>query len=152
LKLSQKNIAVSHVSDIASARIAGGELAELAGLNTIQKYCLMTSISELATNILYHAGLGKIVLTIVDGPSNNKGIEVIATDQGKGIEDIELAMQDDYSTNGGLGGGLPGVNRLMNETSVSSTVGKGTVVRAVKWMDESRLTEMAWKSLKTVNK
>ncbi len=55
-------------------------------------------------------------------------------DEGQGIEDIDLALQDGSSTNGGLGGGLPGVNRLMSEIEISSVVGKGTVVRAVKWL------------------
>ncbi len=136
MKPVKREILIANVYDVASARQAGGQLAEQAGLNITQKHCVMTSISELAANIFNHAGRGNITMSIVSRPDGNKGIEVVALDRGPGIVDTNLAMQDGYSTTGSLGGGLPGVNRLMSEMELSSTPGKGTVVRALKWVDE----------------
>ncbi len=136
MKSEKKEVLVAGESDVASARRAGEQLAEQAGLDTTQKYCVMTSISELAANILNHAGQGNITVRVVSGPDGNTGLEVVARDEGPGIADTDLAMQDGYSSTGTLGGGLPGVNRMMSEMELSSTPGKGTLVRAVKWMDE----------------
>jgi serine/threonine-protein kinase RsbT len=113
----------------------GRDLAEMLGFSTISKHCLITSISELAANIYFHVGQGTITLNIVE-QDDKVGIEVVASDNGPGIEDIDFALKDGFSTRGGLGGGLPGVYRLMSLLEISSVKGKGTVVRAVKWMDE----------------
>ncbi len=77
---------------------------------------------------------GEIVLRRVDnGTGTKRGIEVVATDDGPGISDVPLAMQDGYSTSGGLGLGLPGVRRLMDEFDIVSRFGKGTTVTVRKW-------------------
>lgn len=130
----QNEIRIAHQADVSSARIAGGQLADQTGVNKTQKHCFVTSISELASNALFHAGKGSVALGVVSGLDGPKGLEVVAWDQGKGIEDVNLAIQDGYSTNGGLGGGLSGVSRLMSEMQISSALGAGTVVRAVKWV------------------
>jgi serine/threonine-protein kinase RsbT len=65
-----------------------------------------------------------------------RGLEIVAADTGKGIEDVGLALTDGFSTRGGLGSGLPGASRMMSELHVASDAGRGTVVRAVKWLAE----------------
>jgi serine/threonine-protein kinase RsbT len=138
-----KAISISSETDIVSARVAGRQLANEAGLNDTQKHCLMTAISELASNILYHAGEGRVTLRIVFRDGGIQGVEVIASDQGAGIADLRLALKDGFSTRGSMGCGLPGVNRMMTEIEISSEVGVGTLVRAVKWADETPRFTMA---------
>jgi len=129
-------IPIAHQSDVSAARIAGGQLAEQTDFDKTQKHCVMTSISELASNVLLYAGTGSVTMQLVSRLHGTHGIEIVASDQGRGIEDINLAIQDGYSTSGGLGGGLSGVSRLMSEMQISSDLGAGAVVRAVKWLRE----------------
>ncbi len=131
-------IPIAHEADISSARVKVGKMADRVGLGKNKKLSIITSISELAQNILDHAGRGEITMRIVTRDDGNKGVEVEAVDRGPGIANIELAMRDGYSTTGSLGGGLGGVSRMMSEMEIFSLVGKGTIVRAVKWVDEAR--------------
>lgn len=135
--LSERVISVCRHVDVALARIAGGELAERVGFGSVMKYCVITSISELGTNILFHAGRGEIRIRVVQDGENRKGVEVFASDRGKGIANIAYALQDGFSTIGSIGGGLPAVSRLMSEMRISSSVGKGTLVYAIKWADQN---------------
>jgi serine/threonine-protein kinase RsbT len=97
-----------------------------------------TAASELANNLWMHALLGgRICLGKLDD-GHRAGVELLSEDDGPGIADIELAMREGYSTGGGLGCGLPGVQRLMDEFSIDSGIGRGTLVRAVKWMPARR--------------
>lgn len=91
-----------------------------------------TAISELARNIVRYAVRGEITLRLVQN-NGKKGIEVVASDDGPGIPDVGLAMQDGYSTSGGLGLGLPGTRRLMDDFEITSDFGKGTVVTVRRW-------------------
>jgi serine/threonine-protein kinase RsbT len=93
---------------------------------------IATAISEVARNIVIYSGTGEIALRIVE-QGQRRGLALVARDRGPGIADIERAMQDGYSTSRGLGLGLPGSKRLMDEFAVSSEVGKGTVVTMTKW-------------------
>ncbi|MGD9882838.1 MAG: anti-sigma regulatory factor [Reyranella sp.] len=102
-------------------RFTGGELTLIA-----------TVISEVARNIVTYAGTGEIVLRLVQG-GQRRGLLVIARDKGPGIADVERAMQDGYSTSRGLGLGLPGSKRLMDEFEIVSEVGKGTSITMTKW-------------------
>jgi anti-sigma regulatory factor (Ser/Thr protein kinase) len=90
---------------------------------------ISTSVSELARNILKYAGSGEIVLEETD----RRGVQVTAKDKGPGIEDVEAAMQDHYSSSGTLGLGLPGVRRMMDEFEIDTTPGEGTTVVVRKW-------------------
>jgi len=92
---------------------------------------LALAVTELGTNLLRYARDGELVLSVVQGPSG-EGVRVESHDAGPGIRDLELAMQDGFSTGGGLGSGLPGVRRLMDEFELSSTA-SGTEVVATKW-------------------
>ena len=118
--------------DIVAARQKGRTLAAQCGLSSTDLAVVATAISELARNIVRYAVRGEIILRRVDNGSK-RGVEVVATDDGPGISDVPLAMQDGYSTSGGLGLGLPGVRRLMDEFDIVSRFGKGTTVTVKKW-------------------
>jgi serine/threonine-protein kinase RsbT len=119
-------------SDVVVARQKGRELATQAGFGLTDVALIATVISELARNILLYAERGEIVLTLLEEGSE-RGILIVATDEGPGIPDVARAMQNGYSTSGGLGLGLPGVKRVVDELDIVSRVGHGTIVTAKKW-------------------
>lgn len=127
---------------MALARLAGRKLAERAGFGTVDTHCIVTSISELASNIVVHAGRGSLTLSLTQRGDGKTGMKVIARDEGPGIDDQHLALRDHFSTAGGLGCGLPGVKRLMSELEVLPAPGPGCVVRAVKWMEATAPTKL----------
>ncbi len=108
-------------------------LAEALGFRQVLVFYIMTSVSELANNLFFHTDKGGTITLTPLMRTDNAGIEVMAEDQGPGIADIDLALTDGFSTNRGLGGGLPGVKRLMDEFEINSKVGLGTQVTARKW-------------------
>jgi len=118
---------------VALARRAAKSLAESVGFKRVAMYYVATSVSELATNLCFHTRRGGTITLIAVRRNGEVGIEVIAEDDGPGIPDVNQAVQDGYSTGAGLGGGLPGVRRLMDEFEITSTVGVGTRVVARKW-------------------
>ncbi len=118
--------------DIVLARQAGRTLASQQGFRSSDLTLLATAISEVARNIVSYASAGEIELSMVRQGSRS-GVEVIARDQGPGIPDISLAMQDGYSTGRSLGLGLPGAKRLMDEFEIASEVGIGTTIKMTKW-------------------
>jgi serine/threonine-protein kinase RsbT len=119
--------------DIVAARQEGRRLAQRIGFNGSDLALVATAISEVARNILQHAGRGEVAIAEValDGRA---GIEVVASDDGPGIADVERAMQDGYSTTSSLGLGLPGARRLMDELEVESAPGCGTTITLRKWL------------------
>lgn len=128
----ETHVLVSSDTEIVSARRQGRSLAERMGFSASDATLVATAISELARNILHYAGNGEILLGKVNG-KDRVGIAIIARDQGPGIEDVELAARDGFSTSGGLGLGLPGVRRIMDEFTIDSSMGNGTTVTIVKW-------------------
>ncbi len=124
--------AVEADADILVARQRGHELAVQAGFSATDATVIATAISEIARNIVRFARRGEVTSTLLteDGAT---GIMVVAQDTGPGIADIDLAFRDGYTTYGGLGLGLPGSRRLMDEFEVMSEVGKGTTVTMMKW-------------------
>ena len=94
---------------------------------------LATAISEIARNITTYAERGEVLLELVRDPGGRRGVKVIARDRGPGIADLERALTDGYTTGGGLGLGLPGARRLVDEFDVQSALGEGTTVTLVKW-------------------
>jgi serine/threonine-protein kinase RsbT len=125
-------IAVRADVDIITARQRGRDLGAELGFPKTDLALIATAISELARNILTYAGEGEIEVAVQEG-EGRRGILIVARDQGPGIADIALALQDGYSTSRSLGIGLPGVGRLMDEIEVTSEPGSGVVVRAAKW-------------------
>ena len=126
-------LAVSSGVDIVTARALGRELAAQAGFNGSDLTVIATAISELARNIVEYAHSGEIILSVVQD-RNRIGIRVEAHDNGPGIADIDLAMRDGYSTGGGLGLGLPGTRRMMDDFRIDSKDGAATTVTATKWI------------------
>lgn len=119
-------------TDVVAARQKGRELAIVLGFVSTDSTLLATAISELARNIIRYAKKGEILIASVQS-GDRVGITVVARDNGPGIANISLAMQDGFSTSGGLGLGLPGVKRLMDEFHLVSDVNKGTTVTIKKW-------------------
>ena len=118
--------------DVVTARQQGRSVAANAGFSSGDQTVIAAAISELARNILMYARRGEIALKLVTN-GDRQGVVIVARDQGPGIPDVARALQDGYSTSGGLGLGLPGARRLMDEFDVSSVVGKGTTVTMKKW-------------------
>ena len=131
--IDSRRIAVKEEHDVILARQAGVRLAQTIGFGLTAEARIATAISELASNLVFHAGGGAITLSIVER-EGRQGLEVRCVDSGPGIADVELAMQDGYSTKGGLGGGLPGAKRLMDEFEIQSQEGVETRVVARIWL------------------
>jgi serine/threonine-protein kinase RsbT len=123
---------IEHEIDIVTARQAGRQLAAQLGFSTTEQTLIATAISEVARNIVVYAQRGEVALTRVE-ESGRVGIQVVARDRGPGIENLELAMRDGYSTKQSLGLGLPGARRLMDEFKLASELGAGTTVTMKKW-------------------
>ncbi len=118
--------------DIVIARQRGRAIARELGFSIVDQSRIATSISELARNIFLYAGKGTVHIRPLD--KNGKlGIEIVAEDRGPGIRDTKLAMLDGFSTSNGLGMGLPGTQRLMDEFQLNSEPGVGTTVVVRKW-------------------
>lgn len=130
---AEVRVAIASDDDAVAARQAGRRLAEALGLTTTDLTLVATAISEVARNITAYAGCGEIVVRRVE-LRGRRGIEVVARDDGPGIADVERAMQDGYTTGGGLGLGLPGARRLMDEFEIVSQPGVGTTVTMTKWV------------------
>jgi serine/threonine-protein kinase RsbT len=126
-------IRIGSPADIVTARHQGRVLAVQAGFSDTDLTVIATAISEVARNIIEYAGHGTITMRVTE-EGNKQGIVVIARDEGPGIPDIDLALQDGYSTSKGLGLGLPGARRLMDEFEIKSQVRKGTTVIMKKWI------------------
>ena len=126
-------IIIESVSDIIIAREQGRTIGKELGFTLTDLTIIATVISEVARNILLYAKEGEIILGAAK-QGGRHGIVIIARDRGPGIPDIPLAMQDGYSTRKGLGLGLPGVRRLMDEFEIISEIGKGTTVTMKKWV------------------
>jgi serine/threonine-protein kinase RsbT len=128
----ERVVKIEHESDIVAARREGRALAQALGFTNGQLAMIATAISEIARNIIAYASRGEVQLTVMD-EGGRRGLRVIARDQGPGIPNVEQAMQDGWSTSRGLGLGLPGARRLMDEFAVDSAVGKGTTITMTKW-------------------
>lgn len=128
----QIRVPINSDADTVTARQQGRALAAQLGLSSGDQALVATAISELARNIVEYAQRGEIILELAER-GNRRGVVVIARDEGPGIPDIERAMQDGFTTGHGLGLGLPGARRLMDEFEIASVVGKGTTVIVKKW-------------------
>lgn len=119
-------------SDLVVARQLGRTLGAELGFSSGDLTLIAAAISELARNIVHYANWGEIILQPAR-TNGTRGLAIVARDEGPGIPNIHLALQDGFSTSGGLGLGLPGVKRLMDEFEITSKVGRGTVVSVKKW-------------------
>jgi serine/threonine-protein kinase RsbT len=126
-------VPIDSEAQILTARQQGRSLAAELGFWSVEQTFIAMAISEVALNIIQYAGKGEIILSAIQ-KEGNRGIAIMARDQGPGIPDIDLAMQEGYSTSGGAGLGLAGAKRLMDEFDIVSEAGKGTTVTMKKWL------------------
>ena len=125
-------VPINSDKDIVVARQEGRTLAMSLGFSPGDATLLATAISELARNIVTYANVGDILLDTVNGAAR-LGMQVVARDEGPGIADVQQALRDGFSTSGGLGLGLPGVRRLVDEFLIVSDGTSGTTVTIKKW-------------------
>ncbi|MGJ5748702.1 serine/threonine-protein kinase RsbT [Streptomyces puniciscabiei] len=120
-------------ADLAWVRQHVRRAAADLGFSLVQQTKLVTAVSELARNTLVHGGGGSMAMTILD-EGGRRGLRLSFVDAGPGIRDIDQAMTDGYTTGGGLGLGLSGAKRLVQEFSIDSSPGKGTTVTITDWV------------------
>jgi serine/threonine-protein kinase RsbT len=125
-------VPIKHDADVLVAYHKGRAMAAQLGLSSDDQMVVVIAILEVARNIVRYAGMGEIVLSTVKQDGRG-GIAIVARDDGPGIPNVERAMRDGYSTGGGLGLGLPGARRLMDEFKIVSEIGKGTTIEMKKW-------------------
>jgi serine/threonine-protein kinase RsbT len=130
---TEASIPILRELDIVTARQKGRELATAIGFSRTEQTLLATAISEVARNIVSYAGKGMVTLSEIEERGRH-GIMIVASDQGPGIRDMELAMRDGYSTGNSLGLGLPGARRLVDDFDLASSPGVGTTVTLKKWL------------------
>ena len=129
----QSIIPIESDADVVTARQRARAMAGDLELTSTDQTLLATAISEVARNITTYAKRGEVELSVVKDDDGREGIQVIARDQGPGIENLELAMQDGYTSGGGLGLGLPGARRLVDDFNIGTAPGQGTTVTLVMW-------------------
>jgi serine/threonine-protein kinase RsbT len=126
-----ETIPVVSEPDIVMVRRQVREVAVQAGLTLVDQTKLVTAASELARNTLIYGGGGEMQLESLNGP--RVGVRLTFIDQGPGIENLELALRDGFTTGTGLGLGLGGSKRLVNEFDIQSKPGEGTRVTVTRW-------------------
>ncbi|MFW5469096.1 anti-sigma regulatory factor [Knoellia sp. CPCC 206435] len=131
-RTDEVHVPINADPDIVAARQAARELAARAGFEGTDLTMLATAVSEVARNIVRFTDGGEVTIELLERPQ--RGIRVVARDTGPGIGDVGRALQDGFSTYDGLGLGLPGSRRLMDEFSIDSDVGQGTTVTMTKWI------------------
>jgi anti-sigma regulatory factor (Ser/Thr protein kinase) len=134
-------VPINDESDLVRARAEGRALAERQGFSRTDATLIATAISEVARNIVVHVGRGEMVLQALDEYSRC-GLQVTARDEGRGIRDVEAALGRGSTTGQGLGLGLPGARRLMDDFEIASSLGRGTTVTMVKWRVRDELELM----------
>jgi serine/threonine-protein kinase RsbT len=128
----ERRIPIVTDADIVRARQQGREVASSLSFTPSDLTVIASAISELARNIFSYAGTGEIRVGLIER-NGRRGVMVVAHDEGPGIRDVDLALQDGYSTSGSLGLGLPGVRRLVDEFEINTQVGVGTEITLRKW-------------------
>ena len=126
-------IAIESDADVVTARQRARALAVELEMPSTDQTLLATAISEIARNITAYAQRGEVLIDRVRDRDGRQGVRVVARDEGPGIADLELALTDGYTTGGGLGLGLPGARRLVDDFEIETAPGKGTTVTLIKW-------------------
>jgi serine/threonine-protein kinase RsbT len=125
-------VSIDNESHIITIRKTIRDLATQLGFGITDVTRIVTAASELARNVYRYAGTGKMHWTVLE-TGDKIGIQLVFEDRGPGIPNLDLAMEPGYSTSGGLGMGLPGTKRLMDEMEIQSQVGVGTTITVRKW-------------------
>ena len=129
-------IAVQDESDVAMVRKRARDFGRAAGLSGSAVESLAIALSEVARNIVVHAGGGGCVVLRREEAGARRHVVAVASDAGRGIVDLARAMQDGYSTGTGLGLGLPSARRFADEFQILSSPGQGTTITLVMWIPE----------------
>lgn len=129
-----RRLQIKQEQDIVTARQGAREAASQLGFGTIDQSRIATAVSELARNVIRYAtnSAGEITIKEIAG-QRGVGLEIVVSDEGPGIADLDQVMQDGYTSGQGMGLGLPGTKRLMDEMVLSSELGTGTKVTVIKW-------------------
>ena len=130
--LKTETLSLRSTDDVVHVRQVARQWAVQMGLGLVDQTKLVTAASELARNTVTYGGGGEVILEALND-SNRRGVRLTFTDQGPGIPDIALALKDGYTTGAGMGLGLGGAKRLVNEFDIVSHVGEGTRVCITKW-------------------
>ena len=132
--MQSRSIALEDEHDVAVARGEAREAALALGFRVIDQTRIATVASELARNVVKYAGRGRMIALAAEDGLGRRGLRLIFEDSGPGIPDVAAAMRDGYSTGRGLGKGLPGSQRLVDEFQIESEPGRGTRVTVVRWL------------------
>ncbi len=125
-------VQINSPADVVAARQQGRAIAIEAGFSVCDSTLITTAISEMSRNILEYAQCGEVTISLLKNGTKS-GVKIVARDAGPGIADISQVMQDGYSSRKGMGIGLPGTRRLMDEFEIRSKIGDGTIVTMKKW-------------------
>jgi serine/threonine-protein kinase RsbT len=125
-------VAIASDADVVRVRQVVRAIAARAGLSLVDQTKLITAASELARNTLVHGKGGAASVDLVDD-GRRRGVQVCFVDEGPGIRDLDLALQDGWTSGTGLGLGLSGSRRLVDSFTIDTEVDQGTTVRVVKW-------------------
>jgi anti-sigma regulatory factor (Ser/Thr protein kinase) len=128
-------------ADLIVARARSRALADALGFSRTDATLIATAVSEIARNIIVHAGAGEIEMTPLRNEAKS-GLRVVASDQGPGIRDATLALEEGYAGRDGLGLGLAGVRRLVDEFSIATEIDEGTTVTMTKWRVRDELERL----------
>jgi serine/threonine-protein kinase RsbT len=131
-EVEQQSVTITSDQDVVRVRQLVRTVAVAVKLSLVDQTKLVTAASELARNTLVYGGGGGAEVTVVDG-GRRKGIRIVFTDDGPGIVDLDLALTDGYTTGGGLGLGLSGARRLVDEFDIDTAAGRGTRITVMKW-------------------
>jgi serine/threonine-protein kinase RsbT len=132
ISLAREIVNIEKEQDVILFRNRIKEMAARIGMSLVNQTKLITAASELSRNMLKFANGGKTTIQIIS-EGRKTGIRIVFEDNGPGIPDINLAMQDGYSTAKSLGLGLPGARRLVNDFEIKSIVGEGTTITVIRW-------------------
>jgi serine/threonine-protein kinase RsbT len=132
MTVKNETFALATAEDVVRARQAVREWAIVSGFRLVEQTKLVTAASEIARNAVLHGGGGAMRLEMLNQGAR-RGLRLVIEDTGPGIADVEQAMKDGFTTGGGLGLGLPGARRLVNEFKIESRVGVGTRVTMTQW-------------------
>jgi len=130
--LNKESMTIIREIDVIPFRNRLKEYAVKIGMSLVNQTKITTAASELARNMLKYANGGIATIEVITKGKEN-GIRLTFKDEGPGIKDVKLAMQDGFSTGKSLGLGLPGTKRLVSEFNIETEPGKGTTVTIIKW-------------------
>lgn len=130
----EQHVPLQAESDIVTARQRAREFARGLGFGVVDQSRIATAVSELSRNVIRYANgqPGEVLIRRLTA-ARGAGIEIVVSDAGPGIPDVERAMREGFTTGGGLGMGLPGTKRLMDELRIETGPGQGTTVTIRKW-------------------